>query len=213
MSCLRTAKWMTLAAILAAPGLFAQRWEFGGAGGASFYNKQSIAAPAGSVDAKFNPGFALSAYFGQIGNRLGGEMRYDFHINEMELAGLGRSVKMDGRSQSFNYNVLVYFAKSDSKVRPYVLGGAGMRYYQGTSSAGIVQPLMSTAVLTNTSQWKPLIVAGGGVRIAASQHVHIRAEFRVNMTETPTEIITPVGGKLDGWYFNFAPMVGISYVW
>lgn len=213
MSCLRIAKWMTLAALLAAPGAFAQRWEFGGAGGASFYNKRSIAAPAGSVDAKFNPGFAASAYFGQIGNRLGGEMRYDFHMNQMELSGLGRSVKMDGRTQSFHYDVLVYFNKMGSRVRPYVLGGVGMRLYQGTSSAGVVQPLMSVAVLTNASQWKPLVVGGGGVRFEASKHVHVRAEFRVNMTQTPTEVITPVTGKLDGWFFNFAPIFGISYVW
>jgi hypothetical protein len=204
---------MTLAALLAAPGAMAQRWEFGGAGGASFYNKKSIAAPAGSVDAKFNPGFGFGAYFGQIGNRLGGEMRYDFHMNEMELSGLGKSVKMDGRTQGFHYDVLVYFTKAGSKVRPYLLGGGGLRLYEGTSSAGVVQPLMSVAVLTNTTQWKPLVVAGGGVRIEASKHVHIRAEFRVNMTESPTEIITPVTGKIDGWFFNYAPMVGISYVW
>ncbi len=213
MSCLRSAKWMTLAAVLAAPGLLAQRWEFGGAGGASFYNKRSIAAPAGSVDAKFNPGFGFSAYFGQIGNRLGGELHYDYQQNEMELSGLGRSVKMSGRSQSFHYDVLVYFSRPDSKVRPYVLGGAGMRFYQGTGSAGIVQPLMSTAVLTNTGHWRPLVVAGGGVRVEASKHVHVRAEFRVNMTQAPTEVITPVSGKLDGWFLNFAPTIGISYVW
>jgi len=213
MSCLRIAKWMTLAALLAAPGALAQRWEFGGAGGASFYNKRSIAAPAGSVDAKFNPGFAVSAYFGQIGNRLGGEMRYDFNINEMELAGLGKSVKMDGRTQSFHYDVLVYFNKIGSRVRPYVLGGVGMRYYQGTSSAGVVQPLMNVAVLTNTSQWKPLVVTGGGIRFEATKKLHVRAEFRVNMSESPNEVITPVNGKLDGWWFNYAPVVGISYVW
>jgi opacity protein-like surface antigen len=204
---------MTLAAFLTAPGALAQRWEFGGAGGASFYNKRSIAAPAGSVDAKFNSGFAASAYFGQIGNRLGGEMRYDFHVNEMELSGLGRSVKMDGRSQAFHYDVLVYFNKIGSRVRPYLLGGVGMKYYQGTSSAGVVQPLMNVAVLTDTSQWKPLVVAGGGIRFEASKHVHVRAEFRVNMTQAPTQIITPVSGELDGWYFNYAPIFGVSYVW
>jgi len=213
MPCFRIAKWMTLAALLATPGAFAQRWEFGGAGGASFYSKKSIAAPAGSVDAKFNPGFGFGAYFGQIGNRVGGEIRYDFHINEMELAGLGKSVKMSGNSQSFHYDVHVYFNKAGNRLRPYVLGGGGMRFYQGTGDPGIVQPLMNVAVLTKTSQWKPLVTAGGGVRFEASKKVHVRAEFRVFMTESPTEVITPVTGKLDGWFFNFAPVVGISYVW
>lgn len=213
MSCFRIAKWMTLAALLAAPGLLAQRWEFGGAGGASFYSKKSIAASAGTVDAKFNPGFGFGAYFGQIGNRLGGEIRYDYNMNEMELNGLGKSVKMNGRSQSFHYDVHVYFNKARNKVRPYLLGGAGLRLYEGTSSAGVVQPLMNIAVLTDTTQWKPLVVAGGGVRIEASKHVHVRAEFRVNMTESPNEIITPTGGKIDGWLFQFAPVFSISYVW
>jgi hypothetical protein len=192
---------------------YGQKWEVGGGGGASIYNTKTVTAPAGSVDAKFKTGYAFSGYFGQIGDRLGGEVRYTYLSNEMELAGLNKSFSMTGRSQAIHYDLNVYFNGKKSKVRPYVIAGGGMKLYSGTGSAAAVQPLGSIVVLTNTSEWKPLISSGGGVRFAVGDKAHVRAEVRVYMTEVPTKVITPVTGSLSGWYFNIVPMVDLSYVW
>lgn len=215
MSCFRVASLITFAGLIAsfAPAAFGQKWEVGAGGGASIYGGKSISAPAGSVDAKFKPGYGFSAFLGQIGNRVGGEIRYTWLSNEMELSGLGRSFTMGGRSQAIHYDLSVYLNGRNSGVRPYVLVGGGMKQYTGTGTATAIQPLGSIAVLTNTSEWKPLVTAGGGVRIATGNKSHIRAELRMFFTEAPTKVITPVTGSLSGWYMNFVPMVSLSYVW
>ena len=191
----------------------AQQWEVGAGGGASLYNTKTIGSPSGSVEAKFKPGYGFTAIFGQIGNRVGGEVRYSWQSNEMELSGLGKTFTMGGRSQTLAYNVLVYFAGREAKVRPYVLGGGGIKQYTGTGSASALQPLLQIAVLTNTSEWKPVVNAGGGIRFATGKKAHVRAELLVTMSEAPTKVVTPVSGSLSGWYFQFMPVFSLSYVW
>jgi len=202
-------------AISAVPAAYGQRWEFGAAGGASFYNSLTATGRAGgTVDAKFKPGGGVGVYLGQIGNRLGGEARYTWLYNGMELSGAGNNFSMGGYSQTITYNMLIYFADKTKKTRPYVLAGGGGKLYTGTGGGVAIQPLQSIVVLTNTSQWKPVIVFGGGVRFAVSPKSQLRAEFLVNMTQNPDQVITPVNGaSLSGWYFNYMPMVGLSYAW
>ncbi|MBL0157190.1 MAG: hypothetical protein IPP47_08830 [Bryobacterales bacterium] len=98
-------------------------------------------------------------------------------------------------------------------MRPYVLAGGGMKQYTGTGGTSIMQPFISTVVLTNTSEWKPLVTAGGGIRVVLNPKLHLRAEVLTYMTQVPTKIITPVLGKVDGWYFDIVPSINISYVW
>ena len=97
-----------------APMAYGQKWEVGGGGGASLYNSQTVSAAAGSVDAKFKTGYGFSGYFGQIGDRLGGEVRYTYLSNEMELSGLGKSYSMGGRSQAIHYDLNFYFNSKKS---------------------------------------------------------------------------------------------------
>jgi hypothetical protein len=210
----RIASLMMVAGLASAmvPAAYGQKWEVGAGGGASFYNSRTIDG-ATSVSAKFKPGYGFSAYVGQIGNRVGGEVRYTFLSNEMELNGGGKSFTMGGRSQAIHYDLNVYFADKESRVRPYVLVGGGIKQFTGTGSATAIQPLMSTAVLTNTSEWKPIVTAGGGVRMAVGAHTNVRAEVRAYLSQAPTKVITPVTGSLSGWYFDIVPMVSLSYVW
>jgi hypothetical protein len=215
MSCFRIASLFTAAGLIAAiaPASYGQKWEVGAGGGASIYSSKSISAPAGSVDAKFKPGYGFSAFVGQIGNRVGGELRYSWQSNEMELSGLSRNFTMGGRTQAIHYDLSIYLNGKNSGARPYLLVGGGMKQYTGTGAAVAIQPLGSIAVLTNTSEWKPLVTAGGGVRFATGKKSQIRAEVRLFLTEAPTKVITPVTGSLSGWYINFMPMVSLSYVW
>jgi len=196
----------------AAPNLLAQRWELGAGAGGSFYTKQTVSSNAGSVESQFKPGFGATAFLGQNGNRLGGEIRYSFMRNEMELTGLGRSFKMSGRSQAIHYDVLVFFSDGQSKVRPYVSVGGGIKQYSGTGADVAIQPLGTIAVLTRTSEWKPMISAGAGVKFIAGNNWVFRAELRSYITQTPKEVVTPVNGKISGWTYQLMPVFTISYL-
>lgn len=209
---LATRVLLTLALVLALPA-FAQQFEVGAGGGASIYNSQSITGGAVALDAKFKPGYSFSGYFGQVGARLGGEVRYAYASNQMELSGGGKNFTMGGRTQSVHYDVLVFFGNKEAKTRPYVLAGGGMRQYTGTGDSNALQPFLSTAVLTATSEWKPLITGGGGVRVALSPRTSLRAEVRAYVTQSPTKIVTPVTGSLSGWIFDIVPTVSFAYVW
>ena len=205
-----------LAAMIAggmAPSAFGQRFEVGAGGGASFYNKRTVTGTSTSVEAGFKSGYNFTGYLGQLGNRLGGELRYSYASNEMELNGGGKSFAMSGHTQAIHYDLAFYFNDKKAKIRPYLLAGGGMKQYSGTNSTAILQPFMSTVVLTNTSEWKPLITAGGGIRVVLNPKLHLRAEVLTYMTQVPTKIITPVQGKLSGWYFDIMPTISLSYVW
>lgn len=210
---IRIWSWMTLAFMALAAPAAAQKWEVGAGGGAAFYNSKTISGPDGSVSAKFKPNAGVTAYIGQIGNRVGGEIRYTMLFNGMELSGGSAKSSMSGRSQSIGYNVLIYTNGKEAKARGYILAGGGVKQYTGTGSDVIVPALIRTAVLTETSQWKPMVTAGVGVRMKAGENSYIRAELLVHGTETPTDVITPVLGNLGGWYFSFAPMFSLSYAW
>lgn len=193
---------------------YGQHWEVGAGGGASFYNSRTLTTTGGDISAKFKPGYSFTGYVGQIGARLGGEIRYSYMSNEMELAGMGKNFTMGGRSQAIHYDVQIYFKKdTEAKVRPYVLVGGGMKQFSGTGGAVAYQTLGNYAVLTNTSQWKPLVTSGAGVRVLLSPHMQLRGEVRGYFTEMPTDVITPVAGSLGGWLFDIVPTVSVSYVW
>ncbi|MBI5085748.1 MAG: hypothetical protein HZB13_14255 [Acidobacteria bacterium] len=216
MFCLKTATLIIAAGLVStiAPPAYGQKWEVGAGGGASIYKSSQITGRTATVDAKFKPGYGFTGYVGQLGNRVGGEIRYSFFSNEMELSGGGKNFTMGGRSQAIHYDVLLYFNKRESKTRPYLLAGGGVKQYTGTGNAVPLQPFISTAVLTNTSEWKPMITAGAGVRFAMGAKTHLRIEVLSYMTQAPKNVITPVNGAaLDGWFLSFAPVFSVSYVW
>jgi hypothetical protein len=216
MFCFRIAPLMIAAGLVStmAPLAYGQKWEVGAGGGASIYSPSTATGTATSVDVKFKPGFGASAYVGQLGNRLGGEIRYDWFSNEMELSGSGKTFNMGGRSQAIHYDVLFYFNNRNAKARPYLLAGGGVKQYTGTGNAVPLQPFINTVVLTNTSEWKPLVTAGGGVRFAMGEHAHLRVELVSFMTQAPENVVTPVNGaNLSSWFFSFAPVFSVSYVW
>jgi hypothetical protein len=199
--------------LLASPAAFGQKWEVGAGGGGSFYNARTLAAPMGSGEAKFKPGFAATGWIGQMGDRIGGDFRYTIAWNDMELKGPGGSFSMGGRTQAIHYDLLFYTGSRKSKTRGYVLVGGGMKQFAGTGQDVAFQPTNSFAVLTRTSEWKPLVTVGAGLRMSLSKRSHLRAEVRGYFTPAPTEVITQIGGDFSGWYFDIVPMVSLSYVW
>jgi hypothetical protein len=65
-------------------------------------------------------------------------------------------------------------------------------------------------VLTRTSETKPMLSAGAGVKFQANRFT-FRAEFRDYISPVPNRIILPVPGtQLTGWMHDLTPMFGIS---
>ena len=196
-----------------APAVFAQRWEFGVGGGGSFFTKQTLTSPAGSVDASFQPGFVGTAYAAQMGRRYGGEVRYAYFFNDMKLEGMGKSFSFGGRSQLVTYDFQIFLGNRESKVRPFVSVGGGVRWFEGTGQDMAVQPLEAVAVLTRTHQMRPVASAGAGIRIQTSARTALRAELKAYFSQNPSDIITPVTGTGgNSWIVNFAPMLNIAFV-
>jgi hypothetical protein len=68
-------------------------------------------------------------------------------------------------------------------------------------------------ILTTTSQLKPLITVGGGVKVAVSKHVGIRLEVRDYVTPFPNDVVTPVPPvNHSGWLHDIVPTVGLNFM-
>jgi hypothetical protein len=196
-----------------APAAFAQKWEVGVAGGGSFYTSQTVTNPAGNASAKLAPGFALSGWLANNSNNvIGGELRYDYEHSGLKLSSNGTNVNFGGQTNAIHYDFLMHFAPSESHVRPFIAGGAGVKVYSGTGKEQAFQPLSNIALLTKTNQWEPLVSVGGGVKFSLTQASMLRLEAHDYLTPFPKNVIAPAAGsKVGGWLSDFVLEAGLSF--
>jgi hypothetical protein len=94
-----------------------------------------------------------------------------------------------------------------------VAAGAGVKYYRGIGKQVEFQPLSQFALLTQTTELKPMLSVGGGLKFKLSEHLGLRVEVHDYLTTVPENIIVPnTGSKISGWMQNIVPMAGISYL-
>jgi hypothetical protein len=193
----------------------AQEWEVGAAAGYSAYENATIGNPVAGVSASagVRPGFALGAVFGEnMYEYVGGELRYLFLWGAPELQFQGIRATMSGYTNLVVYDVLVHMKSRDSKVRPFLAVGAGIKVFSGTSRQFLTQPLEEFAVLLPHNQVEPAISAGGGVKYRVARHTLLRADFRAYMSPLPDNLFrTTRFSEIRGWVFNFVPQIGIAY--
>jgi hypothetical protein len=198
---------------LAAPGAWAETYEFGGLGGGSFhFANKDIQGLRRSAEAGFKSGYSASAIVGHnMYNFLGGEVRYTFQKHNMKLEGNGQSASFGGDSHTMHYDFLLHATGRNAAVRPYIAFGAGVKIFRGTGQEVAVQPLGDVAILTKTTEVVPLASFGGGVKIALGKRAWIRVDVHDYLTPFPNEVITPVPpGTVNGWINNIVPSVGIG---
>jgi hypothetical protein len=195
-----------------APAALAQTWEVGGGVGGGFYTSETVNSPGGSASATIKTALNGSVWLGNVWkNNWSGELRYDYGMGSLGLSSGGTSASMSARSQQFHYDLMWHVTPSESRIRPYVAVGAGVKLYQGTGAQVAYQPLSGVALLTQQQDLTPLVSAGGGVKVQLSQHVQLRFDVHDYLTPFPKNVITPNGGKVGGWLQEIVPMVGISY--
>jgi hypothetical protein len=199
-------------AILASSAM-AQSWEIGGGVGGGFYTSQNVTSPLGSASAKLQTGLAGGAWLANNGHgHWSGELRYEYQMGDLALSSGGTSVAFGAHTQQFHYDVMWHATPSESRIRPFIAAGAGIKLYQGTGAQVAYQPLSNFALLTQQQDLTGLASVGAGVKFQLSPHVQIRVDVHDYLTPFPKIVITPiVGAKAGGWLQDFVPMVGVSY--
>lgn len=201
-----------LSALAFAPAALAQKWEVGGGVGGSFFTSETVTNPAGNANASMATGLSASFWLTQnSANRFGGEFRYDYENTGLKLSSNGTNVNFGADTHAVHYDVVMHFAPTEARVRPFVAAGGGVKFFQGTGKEEAYQPLSNVALLTKTNQLEPLVSVGGGVKVALSRSWLLRLEVHDYMTPFPNNVIAPAqGSKVGGWLQDFVAMVGIS---
>ena len=190
--------------------------EIGVVGLISTYTKVDVEGRSGTgrVGPEFGPsgGFVLGQTMGDRG-RWGGEFRYNYFKNDLKLEGGGQSVEFGAQSHSVHYDVLYYLSDKQSRVRPYVAAGFGVKVYQGTGDEIPFQPLTDLALLTKSSEAMPTGDFGAGVKIQMGDNWYFRIEFRDYISGIPRKVMAPApGATIDGILHHLAPFIGITWI-
>ena len=191
----------------------AQKWEIGGGAGGSFYTAKTVTRASLSAEAKFKSGWGATGYVGHnMYSRVGGELRYSFLKNDAKLSSGSSQALFGANAHAIHYDVLLHATKAGSAIRPFVAVGGGIKVFQGTGKEVVAQPLGNLAFLTKTSEYKPLLTFGAGVKLNVSKRVGFRVEVKDYFSQFPKDVIAPASGaKLSGdWIHNFVAMVSIS---
>jgi hypothetical protein len=202
-----------LAALAFAPMALAQKWEVGGGVGGSFFTSETVTNPSGNANASLANGLSASFWVDNNtpANRFGGEFRYDYENTGLKLSSDGTNVNFGADTHAVHYDFVMHFGSSESRVRPFVSAGGGVKLYRGLGQPEAYQPLSNVALLTKTNQIEALVSAGGGIKVALTPTFALRFEVHDNMTPFPKNVIAPaLGSKVGGWLQDFVAMVGVS---
>jgi outer membrane protein W len=204
---------MFLALAVATPAAFAQKWEVGFGAGGSFLTSDTITSPTGNADATRDPGLAVSAWLDNtIGSGLfGGELRYDHENGDLKLSSGGTSVKFASQSNAIHYDFLYNFTSSESAVRPFVAAGGGVKWYSGTGTEQVYQPLSNIAVFSDVRDMRAMVSVGAGIKFNIAKSTLLRLEVHDYMTPFPSTLIAPTSGSVSGWVQDFVVSAGLSF--
>ena len=190
-----------------------QNWEVGVSAGYSLFRDISVSSPTASGTTGFKSGFAAGALLGNDLYRfVGGEFRYTFLRNDLRVSSGGTTATFGGQEHAIHYDMLVHAASRKSPVRPFLALGGGVKFYRGTGTEQMFQPLSNLVVLTKTSQAEPLVSAGGGVKFQVSRRALFRVDLRDYMTPRPDKLLALPSNNVRaaGWLHDFVVMVGFS---
>jgi len=119
----------------------AQQWEVGADGGYGFLRQASVTNGSVSGTTGFAPGFAFGGVLGnQIHSFIGGELRYTFRSEDLQVKSGGTKATAAGQSHALHYDVLIHAAPQDSPIRPFLAAGAGVKFYRCTGAEPAYQP-------------------------------------------------------------------------
>lgn len=197
--------------ILFAPLVCGQKWEIGVGGGAGFYPSHHVKSPAGTGSVKIVPGIAASAWLSNNTGRLfGGELRYDYQMGDLQVSSQADAASFGAQSHAIHYDILLHATGRNSKVRPFVAFGGGVKLYQGTGTEVRSQPLNNLALLTRTSDTRGLVSVGAGLKLNTGR-LGVRIELHDYITPFPNKVIAPAqNATIGGWLHDLVASFGVS---
>ena len=201
-------------ALFALPGCFAGEYELGVAGGGHIVRGATVTAPSGTAKAGFKSGVAFGAVAGQrLYSTVTGEVRYSYLQGDLKLSSSNGNAAFKGDTHAVHYDFLIHPYGGEMKVQPFAAVGAGVKVFRGAGQETAYQQLSQFAYLTKTTEWKPLLSVGGGIRAKLAPKVSLRVDIRDYVTPFPKNVIAPGrGASIKGWLHDFVPMVGISFL-
>jgi hypothetical protein len=193
---------------------FAQQWEIGAIGGASFLNSVPVSSPLGSATAGFASGAVGGAFFGQaLYPRLAGELHYEFFQSNQKLSSGGSSAEFSGIAHAIHYDLVWHTDSKNRRAQFFVRAGAGVRIYQGTGTPAAYLPLYEYGYFTQTRVIKPMGVAGAGISYRLAPRLYLRTEVMDFVGPFPTNLIAPnSGAKFGSILQELVPLVGLTYL-
>jgi hypothetical protein len=205
---------LLLIALLPAPWVCAQPFEFGGAFGYGVYRNGTIFGPGSTIEAGIRNRFAAGAVFGEdLYEYLSGEIRYVYHDGHPFLQSGSGKVDIQGQSHTFTYDLLFHFQPRERRLRFFVAGGAGVKGYVIAGPAPSAQPFATIGRLTTRDEWKFVADVGGGFKYTLHKHLLARVDFRDYFTTFPKRQIAPAANNTArGIFQQFTPMAGLSVV-
>lgn len=156
-------------------------------------------------------GFVLGQTMGRNG-RWGGELRYIYSRNDLELDAGADSFDLGGQSHVVHYDVLYYLKNREADVQPFVAVGFGVTVFQGTGDEVPAAPGSDLALLTKSSESMPTGDVGVGVRFRIRDNMFFRVEFRDYITSVPQKVISPApGADIDGILNRWTGLFGLTW--
>jgi len=206
-------RFVVCAVLALAPAALAQKWELGAGAGGSTYLSHDVKNGSATAQANIETNVAASVWLDENSQgRWGGEVRYDYERGDLQLKSGNSKAAFGAESHAMHYDFLVQSGGRESRARIFVAGCGGVKIYRGTGAEQPFQPLSQFALLTKTTDLRPLVSVGAGVKWQISHSLQIRLEVHDYMTPFPKEVITPnLNSSVSGWLHNLVPMGGISY--
>jgi hypothetical protein len=192
----------------------AQPRDIGLLGGGGWLNSVSIRGGLATPTAGFSPGITAGAVLGQdLYEHWSGEIRYLFEERDARLKNGSTTSEFAGQAHVVHYDVIFHAKPRRESLRPYLAVGGGIKLFRGTGSEMAYRPLMEYAYLTRTSEMKPMLVVGAGVRFSLGRRLIARIDFSDQITGFPTKVIAPAPGMaIGGMLHDFVPAIGLSWV-
>ena len=198
--------------LLTASTVFAADWQATASAGFGAYHPLTYQAPAGTAEEGIGPRYVLNAAIGRlIGNHLAVEGAWTFQDGDFELSSGGSKTAFDANAYAVHGDLLYYFRGRHASIRPYVVGGAGAKFYHGVEPPH-TRPLADFGSFRDGVDTRALLTFGGGVDWNFSHHWGLRLDVRDFATPFPTSVIVQApGSNLSGWLQDMVATVGIRF--
>jgi hypothetical protein len=200
---------------LLAGSVAAQSWEVGAIGGYAFSPSLNVTGPAGRADTGFRSGAVVGVFGGEeMAGYWGGEARYLYRFSDLKLSSGSTSVRFGAHTHIAEGNFLLHFRRRETRLRPFLAFGGGVKIIQGTGLESASQPLGRLAALTATRELIPVAGVGFGFKLNVRDHLRFRFEGRDYIGPSPDKVIAPSpGATLGGVLHDFMGLVSVSYTW